>query len=426
MRGRTGVALMALSAACFISVTSENLPVAMLPQLAAGLHVSGAAVGLLVTGYAIVVATTVVPLVALTARWDRRNTALITVATIVASNVLFALAPNYTVAVVARLVAAIGHGVFWSVVAAMAARMLGPDRAGRATTVIFAGNSLAFLAGLPLSSWLGATVGWRVAVIVIAGVAALAAVAIRLTLDPMPPEQEMPPRHDPHQPARDAHLPGRDAGQTGRSAIRRVVANRALLPVNIVTLVLVLGHFTAYTYITVIIANYVHLTGSATSTLLLAYGAAGLVGLIAIGRSVDARPRGTALLVTGGITACFAVLLVFGSVSGWVAGAAVVLWSVPAGGLAVILQAAVLRVAPGQRDLASAVYIVAFQIGIAGGAWLGGVYLDRGILVAAIATTAACGLVAAIVAARSAAFSVGGGREHSGRADRVRRVARHR
>lgn len=406
MRGRTGVALAALSAACFISVTSENLPVAMLPQLATGLRVSDAAIGLLVTGYAIVVATTVVPLVALTARWDRRTTALITVTTIVTSNVLFALAPNYTVAVIARVIAAIGHGVFWSVVAAMAGRLLGPERSGRATAVVFAGNSLAFLAGLPLTSWLGATIGWRPAVFALAGVAALAAIAIRVTLDPMPPEHE--------------------ARQPGRSAIRRAVTNRALLPVNVVTLVLVLGHFTAYTYITVIIANYVHLTGSATSTLLLAYGAAGLIGLIAIGRTVDAHPRGTALLVTGGIAACFVVLLVVGPVSGWLAGGAIVLWSIPAGGLAVILQAAVLRVAPGQRDLASAVYIVAFQIGIAGGAWLGGVYLDRGILIAAIATTAAGGLAAAVVAARSAAFSVGGTGENAGHADRVRRPARHR
>ena len=400
------MALVALSAACFISVTSENLPVAMLPQLAAGLRVSDAAVGLLVTGYAVVVATTVVPLVALTARWDRRATALVTVATIVASNVLFALAPNYTVAVIARLVAAIGHGVFWSVVAAMAARLLGPEQAGRATAVIFAGNSLAFLVGLPVSSWLGATVGWRAAVLVIAGVAALAALAVRVTLDPMPPE------HTSRQP--------------GRSAIGRVVTNRALLPVNLVTLVLVLGHFTAYTYITVIIANYVHITGSATSTLLLAYGAAGLAGLVAIGRTVDAHPRGTALLVTGGIGACFLTLLVAGPVSAWLAGGVIVLWSVPAGGLAVILQAAVLRVAPGQRDLASAVYIVAFQIGIAGGAWLGGVYLDRGILVGAIVTTSACGLVTAVVAAWASGFSFGAEREHTGHADRVRRSARHR
>jgi hypothetical protein len=57
----SGVALAALSTACFVSVTSENLPVALLPQLAAGFGVAGSAIGLLVTGYAIVVAVSVVP-----------------------------------------------------------------------------------------------------------------------------------------------------------------------------------------------------------------------------------------------------------------------------------------------------------------------------------------------------------------------------
>ncbi|OXM71847.1 MULTISPECIES: MFS transporter [Amycolatopsis] len=371
---RTGVALGALSAACFVSVTSENLPVALLPQFAAGFGVSGSAIGLLMTGYAIVVAVSVVPLVALTARWDRRTAALVTVAAIAVSNLLLALAPGYAVAVVARLVAAAGHGVFWSVVAPMAARLLGPDRSGRATAVVFAGNSLAFLFGLPLSSWLGETIGWRPTVLAVAGAAALAAVVIRATVEPTP---------------------------AGPPAPRRGALGRALLPVNLATLVVVTGHFAAFTYITAIIADSVHLTGAATSALLFAHGAAGLLGLVLIGRRVDSRPRATALVVTGGLAVCMVVLLIPGS--GVVAGAAVVLWAVPAGGIAVVLQAAVLRVAA-QPDLASAVYIVAFQVGIATGAAVGGAALDHGALPAAVALAAGCGLAATLIVRRSAAF----------------------
>jgi predicted MFS family arabinose efflux permease len=76
-----------------------------------------------------------------------------------------------------------------------------------------------------------------------------------------------------------------------------------------------------------------------------------------------------------------------------------------AAGIAVVLQAAVLRAATTQQDIASAVYIVAFQVGIALGAWVGGLYLDHDVLPAAIATAAACGLVTAVVVRRSAAFS---------------------
>ncbi|TQM45903.1 putative MFS family arabinose efflux permease [Pseudonocardia cypriaca] len=378
------MALGALSAACFVSVTSENLPVALLPDLASGFGVSESAVGLLVTGYAVVVAVSVVPLVALTTHWDRRTAAVATVATITASNLLLAVAPSYGVAVVARVVSAVGHGVFWSVVAVIAARMLGPHRAGRATAVVFAGNSLAFLFGLPLSSWLGATIGWRPAVLAVAGAAALSAVAIRATVDPMPAE------HAPQQ--------------QGPSTLRRTLTDRSLNAVNATTLIVVLGHLTAFTYITVIIADYVHLTGPATSGLLLAHGAAGLLGLALIGRHVDRQPRATALIVTGGFVACMLALLVVGPSSGAVAGAAVVLWAVPAAGMSVVLQAAVLRVARVRQDLASAVYIVAYQVGIGGGAAIGGVFLDHGALPVAVATTAACGLVGAVVVARSAAF----------------------
>jgi predicted MFS family arabinose efflux permease len=165
----------------------------------------------------------------------------------------------------------------------------------------------------------------------------------------------------------------------------------------------VTGHFAVFTYITVVIADYARLTGAGTSALLLAHGAAGLLGLVLFGRFVDSRPRATALAVTGGLAACMVVLLAVGS--GPVAGAAVVLWAVPSGGMAVVLQAAVLRTAADRPDLASAVYIVAFQVGIALGAWVGGVFLDRGALPVAVGVAATCGLVAAVVVRRSAAFS---------------------
>ncbi|QFZ24603.1 MFS transporter [Saccharothrix syringae] len=373
------MALGALSTACFASVTSENLPVALLPQLAAGLGVPEPAVGLLMTGYAVVVAVTVVPLVAATARVDRRTTALVTVAAVAVSNLLLAVAPGYGVAVAARLVSAAGHGVFWSVVAPVAARLLGPERAGRATAVVFAGNSLAFLLGLPLSSWLGTALGWRATALVVAGVAALSAVLIRVTVDPLPAEPAAP----------------REPG-----------AVRSLGAVNLATALVVTGHFAAFTYITAIIADRVHLTGSATSALLFAHGAAGLVGLVLVGRLVDRRPQATALFATGGVAACMVALLVAGP-SAPLAGTAVVLWAAPAGAIGVVLQAAVLRAARTRQDLASAVYVVAFQVGIALGAVVGGLCLDRGALPVALGVAAAGGLAAAVVVRRSAAFRGG-------------------
>ncbi|SEF25168.1 Predicted arabinose efflux permease, MFS family [Amycolatopsis pretoriensis] len=377
VESRTRLALGALSAACFVSVTSENLPVALLPQLASGLGVADSSIGLLMTGYALVVAVSVVPLVALTSRWDRRTTALVTLGMVVVSNVVLALAPNYGVAIAARLVAAAGHGVFWSVVASMAARLLGPGRGGRATAVVFAGNSLAFLFGLSVSSWLGTTFGWRFAVLVVAAVAAVTALVIRVTVAPMP-----------------ALAPASGS---------RIAVDRAQFPVNVTTLLVVTGHFAAFTYITAIIARYVHLTGPSTSLLLFAHGLAGLLGLVLIGRHIDHHPRATALVTTAGLAVCMLGLLV--SPGPVVSGTAIVAWAGPAAGIGVVLQAAVLRVAKDRPDLASAVYIVAFQIGIALGAALGGLGLDHGMLPAAVLIAATGGLTSALVVWRSRAFA---------------------
>ncbi|VVJ21326.1 Uncharacterized MFS-type transporter [Amycolatopsis camponoti] len=374
---RTRLALGALGAACFVSVTSENLPVALLPQLASGLGVSDSAIGLLMTGYALVVAVSVVPLVALTSRWDRRTTALVTLGMVVVSNVVLAVAPNYAVAIAARLVAAAGHGVFWSVVASMAARLLGPGQGGRATAVVFAGNSLAFLFGLSVSSWLGTTFGWRLAVLVVAAVAAVTTLVIRVTVGPMP-----------------AVAPASGS---------RIAVDRTQFPVDVTTLLVVTGHFAAFTYITAIIARYVHLTGPETSALFFAHGLAGLAGLVLIGRHIDHHPRATALVTTAGLAVCMLTLLV--SPGPVVAGTAIVAWAGPAAGIGVVLQAAVLRVAKDRPDLASAVYIVAFQIGIALGAALGGAGLGHGMLPLAVIVAAAGGWASAVVVWRSKAFA---------------------
>lgn len=82
-------------------------------------------------------------------------------AVLTGSQVIAAIAPSYAVVLAARLLCALAHGVFWSVIAQVAASMVAPERAGRATAAAFAGNSLALVAGVPLISITGTLLGWR-------------------------------------------------------------------------------------------------------------------------------------------------------------------------------------------------------------------------------------------------------------------------
>ena len=68
---RAWVILTALAASTFLYVTTETLPIGLLPQIAAGLHAPPSAVGLLVTAYGLMVVVATIPLTRLTRRWPR-------------------------------------------------------------------------------------------------------------------------------------------------------------------------------------------------------------------------------------------------------------------------------------------------------------------------------------------------------------------
>ena len=352
--------LAALGASAFVYVTAETVPIGLLPEIATGLHVSEADVGLLVTSYAVVAGLTSIPLTAVTMRVPRRLLIAGTVAAFVVSQLAAAVAPTFALLVVFRLLCAVAHGVFWATIAPIAARLVPPGQGGRATALVFLGNSLAIVLGVPLSTALGQWLGWRV-VLAILGVGGAACVAALLVLLPA-----LPPR-----PA-DLATP---AGTQLRDAVL-VLRDRALTAVCATTAVLMIGLFAAYTYLAPLVRRDAGLEGTALSALLLGYGVAGLVGNWFIGRWVDRRPGPLLNLLIAVMIGSLALLVPVLGVAPTVV--AVLAWGAAMTASPVILQAAVLRVAPQAADAASAVYVVAFQIGIGGGSFLGERFVRSG------------------------------------------------
>ncbi|MGO9657808.1 MAG: MFS transporter [Acidimicrobiales bacterium] len=362
IRHRTNFALCALAAAAFVYVTAETFPVALLPQMSMGLHVGVGAVGRLVTVYAGIGALTAVPLTAWSSHVPRRRLVVAAVAVLALSQLAVAGAPNYAAVLVARGLCALAHGVFWSVLAPIAAALETPERAGRATAIVFTGNSLALALGTPLVSALGTTLGWRAAAAIVAAVASAASVALVVALPPL---------------AGDA--PGAYTRER-MAAVPAALRNPALMSVCAVTTLVVIGHFSAYTYITRLVEKYAGLTGLKLSVVLLIYGVAGIIGNGLAGWATDSRPRPTA----AGVIITFALALVGLGVFGPGSTAWTVLtitaWAAAFGAVPVCMQSGALRVAHLQPSTASAIYVVAFQVGIGGGALAGSVIVDSGLL----------------------------------------------
>jgi predicted MFS family arabinose efflux permease len=377
-------ALSVLAASAFFYVTAETLPVGLLPQIAHGLRVDEASVGLLLTSYAVVAGLSTIPLTALTMRVPRHLLIAITVAIFAVSQGIATFAPTFRTLVLARLICALAHGVFWSVIGPVAARLAPPGQSGRATALVFVGNSLAIVLGVPLSTALGQWLGWRVAIGTMAVGGVLSVLVLLRVLPPLPAL--------PHDRALGA---GRQL-----AAAVQVIGNRKVFVLCAITATMVIGQFAAYTYIAPLVRRDGDLAGFGLSALLLGYGAAGLISNFLFSRQIDRRPG---ILLAGALGTVVVTVGLLAPVLGPVpTGICVVLWGAAFTAIPACLQATVLRVAPRARDAASALYVVAFQIGIGGGALVGERFVQADRLGALALFTAAFALAAcvAVLAAR--------------------------
>ena len=175
---RTGLALGALAAGAFAIGTTEFVIVGVLPEVGRSFHVTVAAAGLLVSGYALGVVIGA-PLVTMAVvRLPRKKVLLGLLMLFVAGNLVCASAPGYPVMMAGRVIASLCHGAFFGVGSIVAAGLVAPARRARAIAAMFSGLTFASVAGVPLGTLLGQDFGWRSTFFAVAGLGAAGMAAI--------------------------------------------------------------------------------------------------------------------------------------------------------------------------------------------------------------------------------------------------------
>jgi predicted MFS family arabinose efflux permease len=361
---RAAAGIVVLGSANFIAITTEILPVGLLPQLAGGVGVSESTAGLLVTIYAFVVAAAAVPLTVATRRLPRKPLLMGALATYAASNVLVATAPSFAMLAAGRILGGLAHAIFFSISIAYASRLVAPRFAGRALSLVTAGATLGFVLGVPFSTSLGIAVGWRWSFAVLAAGCAVSLLLVAALLPAVAVQRRR----------------RRDHGDTrrGRTRLGIVVTTNGLL---------FGGQYTAYTYISVILLAS-GVSAGAIGPILLVFGALGLIGLWAAARFLDRSPRALTITVTATMAgAMVALALAIPAAAGVVVTAGV--WLAAFGAIPSALQVAALRTAGGSADVAGALVNATANFGIGTGAALGAAVVAGAGFVAAVFTAAA-------------------------------------
>jgi DHA1 family inner membrane transport protein len=365
-KSRLPIALYALTAGAFGIGTTEFVIMGLLMQVAADLQVTIAAAGLLISGYALGVFVGAPLLTAATSRMPRKAVLVALMVIFTLGNLACAIAPNYTLLMIARVITSLAHGTFFGVGAVVATGLVAEDRKASAISIMFTGLTVATLLGVPAGAWLGLQLGWRATfwAVTVIGVIATIVIATLVPAD----RSDAPPI-------------------AFREELKAIARPQVLLGL-LMTVLGFGGMFTVYTYIQPLLTQVTGFSESAVSPILLMFGVGMILGNLLGGRFADKRLV-PALLGTLLALAAVMGLMTFVLHIRWAMVLFVGLLGAAAFATVSPLQLWVLQKAGGAQSLASSLNIGAFNLGNALGAWLGGVVITHGAGLAALSWIAA-------------------------------------
>ncbi|HWK69573.1 MAG TPA: MFS transporter [Burkholderiaceae bacterium] len=357
------LALWALTLSAFAIGTTEFVIVGLIPTIAVSLGVSVPSAGLLVSVYALGVAVGAPVLTALTGKVPRKQLLLGLMALFTVGNLVAWMAPGYVALMGARVLTGLAHGVFFSVGSTIATGLVSKDKAASAIALMFTGLTVALVTGVPLGTFIGQTLGWQATFLAVAGLGVIAFAGSLLLV----------PGTIPNSPA---------APLTAQLA---VLKKPRLLLVYAITTLGYGGSFVAFTYLAPILQEVSGFSAASVSLVMLVYGVSVAIGNIWGGRLADRKGAIPALKIVFGLLALVLFAFAFTAGHAWLALITVLAWGAVAFGNVPGLQVYVVqqaqRHAPQAVDVASGLNIAAFNVGIALGAWAGGIIVaHRGLM----------------------------------------------
>lgn len=352
LRSWLGVA--AITASLFTFVTTEMMPIGLLTPMGSSLHVALGTAGLMVTLYGVSAGLGVPFVVAWTRHVDRRLLLTLLLAILAVGNLITAAAPDFALVMATRLVMGFANGAFWAIGVSMAMRLVPGRHANRAASIALSGISIATVVGIPLGTFLASLSSWRTTFLIWSGLSALVLVAVAVTIPSLPS---------------DNAVPVREVFELPRVNVR-------LRQVMVTVVLYVLGHYGAYTFVRPFMEQEAHASSAFITGLLMVFGAGGAIGNFGAEYLIRKNLKGTYLVARVTLVASLLLLLALGHSQGGALVAAAA-WGLAFGAANLCQINLVLAAAPDRFEAAMSINTLGFNVSIALGALIGGVFADQ-------------------------------------------------
>ncbi|MTC21597.1 MULTISPECIES: MFS transporter [Providencia] len=345
-------AILTLMLATFSVVTTEMIPVGLLTPIVEDFSVSLATTGFLMTLPAISAAISSPLIVLFTRSVDRKTLLLIGALLLTLCNLVAALTPYYWLLLISRLLVGICIGIIWALAGGLVPRLVAAPSVALATSLVFGGVAAASVLGVPFGVLMGEWLGWR------AAFASMSFISLLLFLSLLMQLPALPAMVSP-------------TFKTFITEIKRPIIMNGLL----ITLLIVSGHFMAFTYIRALLSNNDLISVDLLGGLLLIYGLAGIVGNFLFGLTANKHLNFAVVMIASGLILSLGAYIFF-PLSVWMALSIMVLWGIAYGGVSVTLMTWMMRYSAHNIEATSSLYIAFFNSGIALGSALGGVFVS--------------------------------------------------
>lgn len=346
--------LYVLALGVFGITTTEFGVIGILPQLAAAFGITVDKAGWLLSAFALVIAVSAPFMSLLFSKWDRRNAMMLALLIFTISNIISAFAPNFTVLLLARMLPAFMHPVFWSIGLATAAASVAPSDAPKAAGLVFGGFTIASVLGIPLATYMADVFGWQSSFVLAAVINLISFLGLYFLLPSMPA----------------------DANQSGIGHQMRILKKPALWANLALACLLIAAMFASYGYLAAWLKEITHMTGSQISLMLVLFGITGVAGNWLAGKLLSRNRRTT--------TVAFIVLLGIVHVLIYYAGSwfipmviAIVLWGFIHTGGFLISNVNVTATAQEAPEFANSIFTSCGNLAVTIGSTAGGLVIAR-------------------------------------------------